>query len=223
MNVFRRLLILLCAAVLAVSTLAGTVHVRGYYRKDGTYVHAYDRSSPGSGSSTSSQSADSDTGGGSNNVAATSAPSRLVRAPYPEVDPNWVPAKIVSGQYIAGHFKGDPSFAAIDHPTSTSRTSGTAHMRSVRAIPHHRSTSYHALRTETSYTSNAGVIERDSRGHIKRSESAKRRFMRMTGHPNGWPGHVVDHIVPLKRGGADDPSNMQWQTTEEAKAKDKRE
>ena len=26
---------------------------------------------------------------------------------------------------------------------------------------------------------------------------------------------------PLKRGGADSPSNMQWQTIEEAKAKDK--
>jgi hypothetical protein len=32
---------------------------------------------------------------------------------------------------------------------------------------------------------------------------------------------VVDHVAPLKRGGADAPSNMQWQTKEEAKAKDK--
>jgi hypothetical protein len=32
---------------------------------------------------------------------------------------------------------------------------------------------------------------------------------------------VIDHVKPLKRGGADDPSNMQWQTTAEAKAKDK--
>jgi hypothetical protein len=32
---------------------------------------------------------------------------------------------------------------------------------------------------------------------------------------------VIDHIKPLKRGGADDPSNMQWQTTVAAKAKDK--
>jgi hypothetical protein len=31
----------------------------------------------------------------------------------------------------------------------------------------------------------------------------------------------VDHIKPLKEGGADDPNNMQWQTVEEAKAKDK--
>jgi hypothetical protein len=32
---------------------------------------------------------------------------------------------------------------------------------------------------------------------------------------------VIDHIKPLKRGGADTPSNMQWQTKAEAKAKDK--
>jgi hypothetical protein len=34
---------------------------------------------------------------------------------------------------------------------------------------------------------------------------------------------VIDHVTPLKRGGADDPSNMQWQTKEGAKAKDKDE
>jgi len=35
------------------------------------------------------------------------------------------------------------------------------------------------------------------------------------------PGYVVDHIVPLKRGGEDAPGNMQWQTAAEAKAKDR--
>ena len=45
--------------------------------------------------------------------------------------------------------------------------------------------------------------------------------MVQTGHPGGWAGHVVDHIVPLKRGGADEPWNMQWQTVQEAKAKDR--
>jgi hypothetical protein len=32
---------------------------------------------------------------------------------------------------------------------------------------------------------------------------------------------VVDHVVPLKRGGTDTPANMQWQTAEDAKAKDR--
>jgi hypothetical protein len=34
-------------------------------------------------------------------------------------------------------------------------------------------------------------------------------------------GYVVDHIIPLKRGGLDAPSNMQWQTVAEGKAKDR--
>jgi hypothetical protein len=62
---------------------------------------------------------------------------------------------------------------------------------------------------------------RDKRGRLARSEQAKRDFLKSTGHPNGWPGHVVDHKIPLACGGTDAPSNMQWQTTVEGKAKDK--
>jgi hypothetical protein len=35
------------------------------------------------------------------------------------------------------------------------------------------------------------------------------------------PGWVVDHIMPLCAGGADDPENMQWQTVSDAKKKDR--
>ena len=64
-------------------------------------------------------------------------------------------------------------------------------------------------------------IARDSHGRIKRSSSEKHSFMKSSGYPHGRPGYVVDHIVPLKKGGCDCPSNMQWQTIKDAKAKDK--
>ena len=72
-------------------------------------------------------------------------------------------------------------------------------------------------------SSYATGVKRNSSGKIARSARAKNDFMRQSGFPKGRPGYVVDHIVPLKRGGADSPSNMQWQTKAAAKAKDKTE
>ena len=71
------------------------------------------------------------------------------------------------------------------------------------------------------------TCERDKHGHIKRSLEAKKAFKKMqlcpsTSKPSGaCPGYIIDHIIPLKRGGMDAPSNMQWQTVEESKEKDK--
>lgn len=70
-------------------------------------------------------------------------------------------------------------------------------------------------------------VARSWHGRIKRSAEAKDEFKReypcpSTGKTRGaCPGYVIDHIYPLKRGGADAPYNMQWQTVEDAKAKDK--
>ena len=37
------------------------------------------------------------------------------------------------------------------------------------------------------------------------------------------PGYVVDHVRPICGGGKDHPANMQWQTREAAKIKDREE
>lgn len=68
---------------------------------------------------------------------------------------------------------------------------------------------------------------RDKHGRIERSVSAKTEFKRehscpSTGKAKGaCPGYVIDHVIALKRGGMDNPRNMQWQTISEAKAKDR--
>jgi hypothetical protein len=126
-----------------------TVHVRGYTRKDGTYVAPYDRRPPG-----------------------TATDNR-------------------------------------DYSVGT----GT-HYRKGYAAP--------------GYTLDSSV-RRDRHGRIKRSSSAKSAFKRQqpcpsTGKATGrCPGYVIDHIKPLECGGADAPSNMQWQTIADGKAKDKTE
>ena len=61
----------------------------------------------------------------------------------------------------------------------------------------------------------------------KRSSEAKRDFQRSRPCPSSGKSsgvcheYVVDHVHPLASGGADNPSNMQWQTKADAKAKDK--
>lgn len=76
-----------------------------------------------------------------------------------------------------------------------------------------------SVTTKPSYSK--PTVTRDKNGRIKRSSKVKYKYMKMTGYPKGRPGYVVDHITPLACGGSDDPSNMQWQTTREAKEKDK--
>jgi len=62
---------------------------------------------------------------------------------------------------------------------------------------------------------------------LKRSQSAKVEFKQQhpcpaTGSPKGpCKGYVIDHIVPIACHGADAPSNMQWHTVADAKAKGK--
>ena len=86
-------------------------------------------------------------------------------------------------------------------------------------------------RSDGSHTRSASrgctTCERDPNGRIKRDYAARHAFQRShpcpaTGKTTGaCAGYVVDHIVPLKRGGSDSPENMQWQTVADAKATDR--
>jgi hypothetical protein len=87
---------------------------------------------------------------------------------------------------------------------------------------HHPKT-YHAR------TYSHATVQRDSHGRIRRSTSAKNAFKRQhpcpaTGRNSGsCPGYVIDHVQPLECGGADAPFNMQWQSVQDAKIKDRTE
>jgi 5-methylcytosine-specific restriction endonuclease McrA len=59
-----------------------------------------------------------------------------------------------------------------------------------------------------------------------RDRAVVREFQRThvcpsTGKAGKCPGYVVDHVVPLACGGSDSVANMQYQTVEAGKAKDK--
>ena len=99
--------------------------------------------------------------------------------------------------------------ASYPRHSGTHRTYSTSHRTHTYRSPSHHTKSY------------AYGVPRDEHGRIKRSEAAKHKFEEMTGYPHGRMGYVIDHVVPLSKGVADDPSNMQWQTKEEAKAKDR--
>jgi len=107
------------------------------------------------------------------------------------------------------------------------RTVGrSSHRVGVVSELHSRRAGY-ASRGSHSYNVGVSSGARDSRGRLMRSVAAKDAFKRnspcpSTGRSRGaCPGYVIDHIRALKRGGPDTPSNMQWQTIQAAKAKDK--
>jgi hypothetical protein len=100
---------------------------------------------------------------------------------------------------------------AQKHSSSkSSKSSSTVHIKQTKTV-------------KSSTARKSTVAARDKNGRIKRSASARNEFMKQTGYPKGRKGYVVDHIVPLECGGVDSPSNMQWQTVQEAKIKDRTE
>jgi hypothetical protein len=123
---------------------------------------------------------------------------------------------------------GSPSRS--HHSSSTTHPSGSSEKVYVHGY-FRKDGTYVAPHYATAHAPTSTVTptapQRDEHGRFKRSEAAKDAFKRehpcpSTGKTSGaCPGYVIDHITALKHGGADAPSNMQWQTTEAAKEKDK--
>ena len=113
---------------------------------------------------------------------------------------------------------------ALSSPLLCARSS---HSNTNRSAAYHAHGKHFSSGRTGHHFNRASGVTRDSRGRIKRDPKARQAFVNShpcpsTGRSRGaCPGYVVDHIKPLKRGGADSPSNMQWQTTAAAKAKDK--
>ncbi len=120
------------------------------------------------------------------------------------------------GTHVEAHTRSSPH-------ASTKTESGTStHSASTKSSTSTKGSTSTST-TNSSRKSQEVVVGRTADGKIARSEEAKRNFMKQTGYPNGRQGYVIDHIKPLACGGLDAPSNMQWQTVAEAKAKDKTE
>jgi hypothetical protein len=120
----------------------------------------------------------------------------------------------------SGHGGGHSGRHGGSHAASHAGSAGSHALRGMHAGSSHHGSSAHSSRAY------AGV-RRDGHGRIARDPHAKEVFRRThpcpaTGKTYGaCPGWVVDHVQALKHGGADDPSNMQWQTRAAAKAKDR--
>ena len=94
---------------------------------------------------------------------------------------------------------------------------------------HSHSHAHHSSHTVHHHRAYCSTCKRDRHGHIQRSRKAREAFEHSrpcpaTGKTRGrCPGYVVDHKIALECGGADTPSNMQWQTKAAALAKDRTE
>lgn len=139
--------------------------------------------------------------------------------------PKFVMTRILIVLLLAIAWAGLAPAASKSSSRTESNHSTTTHGHSASHQTPKRSKSAQHDATPSKHAT-SGTVKRDSHGRIARSEAAKHSFEKShpcpsTGRAGGrCPGYVVDHIKPLACGGADAPSNMQWQTEAEGKAKD---
>jgi hypothetical protein len=164
-------------------------------------------------------------GGSSKSHFSAKAPKAPKAAPGPKIHVRGYTKK--DGTHVEPHSRSYPhekSTTAAPRANSTPKVT-TPHVGSSApkaSIPHVGGTT-----SNKSGSSSSLGVQRDEHGRFKRSQAAKDQFKRLhpcpaTGKSSGpCPGYIIDHIVPLCASGPDAAYNMQWQTTEQAKQKDK--
>lgn len=76
-----------------------------------------------------------------------------------------------------------------------------------------------ARKRAATYTDQKGIKRHVKTNRIYRDHAAVRKFKQKNPKPKDGKKYHVDHIKPLKYGGEDSPSNMQWLEVEKHKKK----
>jgi len=111
------------------------------------------------------------------------------------------------------HYVGGRASAARSSNSSSARSSGHS-SRSLTGGSRSSTTRHSSSPSRYYRSTDTPGVKRDSSGKIQRSSAARAEFQRAhpcpsTGRSSGaCPGYVVDHVTPLKRGGADKPSTI---------------
>ena len=108
-------------------------------------------------------------------------------------------ASAKSYRYSGGRSRSHRTYSSSSWGSKSWRTPKYAKMPALKSC----------YRSYSSGTSWSGMYKSSGLSRVNRSESARRGYLESLGYDKVPAGYEVDHVVPLSRGGADEPYNMQ--------------